>query len=187
MSCPVREACPSARTMSGSRRLSPVRRLAPTVPPTSASTRCRRAPAGRQLLRPSYRLRLTKIRACSPSFSGSPICCAPTRRRLPAKLLVRLCRSGRRRLKQRISKIENCRARQWRSTHVILPRRSTDQRVLRQLRQLRQPPIRDFAITNDRVQFQPGASLSDCSHPLRCSESERDVILIIRLPVRLHG
>ena len=114
MSCPVREACPSARTMSGSRRLSPVRRLAPTVPPTSALTRCRRAPAPRQLLRPSYRLRLTKIRACSPSFSGSPICCAPTRRRLPAKLLVRLCQSGRRRLKQRISEIENCRARQWR-------------------------------------------------------------------------
>jgi len=106
------------RTFSRSRSR-PVRRSAPTfsrvlptsgpVPrPLSASsrglspppTRCHREPTRRsRLAPPSHRLRPSRTRACSPPSSGSPICCGPTRRRLPAKPRVRPCRSGRRRLK----------------------------------------------------------------------------------------
>jgi hypothetical protein len=52
-----------------------------------------------EITAPSRRLRPNRTRACSPPSSGSPICCAPTRRRPPAKPRVRPCRSGRRRLK----------------------------------------------------------------------------------------
>jgi hypothetical protein len=86
-------------------RWRPVRRPAPTcsrVLPTSgpgrwplstssggrspAPTRCYREPTRRaRLARPSSRLQPTRTRARSTPSSGSPICCAPTRRRLPGE------------------------------------------------------------------------------------------------------
>jgi len=97
----------------------PVRRSAPTfsrVLPTSGPvrwplstssrglspppTRCHREPTRRsRLAPPTRRLRPSRTRTCSPPSSEFPICCGPTRRRLPAKPRVRPCRSGRRRLK----------------------------------------------------------------------------------------
>jgi len=95
----------------------PVRRSAPTfsrVLPTSGPvrwplstssrglspppTRCHREPTRRsRLAPPTRRLRPSRTRTCSPPSSEFPICCGPTRRRLPAKPRVRPCRSGRRR------------------------------------------------------------------------------------------
>jgi len=46
------------------------------------------------------RLRLSRTRGCSPPSSGSPMCCAPTRRRPPVKHRARPCRSGRCHLKK---------------------------------------------------------------------------------------
>src|SRR6516225_9536268 len=106
------------RTFSRSRSR-PVRRSAPTfslVLPTSGrvrwplstssrglsppATRSHREPTRRsRLAPPSRRLRPSRTGACSPPSNGFPICCGPTRRRLPAKPRVRPCRSGRRRLK----------------------------------------------------------------------------------------
>jgi hypothetical protein len=98
------ESAPHAADVQLS-RWRPVRRPAPTcsrVLPTSgpgrwplstssggrspAPTRCYREPTRRaRLARPSSRLQPTRTRARSTPSSGSPICCAPTRRRLPGE------------------------------------------------------------------------------------------------------
>ena len=125
---PIGPTCRRARPMSGhsqsrflparcrhrppfSRSQSrPVRRSAPTFSralptsgpvrwPLSTSSRGLSPPPTRCHREPTRRLRPSRTRTCSPPSSGFPICCGPTRRRLPAKPRVRPCRSGRRRLK----------------------------------------------------------------------------------------